>query len=282
MMKHDEKINYTKLVQIAINEYKTFPIDMLGIGDESGEYTYLNNTKPTYIRTVKDIDGLLKGDRKNKKILEIGSFLGTVSVSLKRLGFDVHALDIPEFHKSAKLRAHYKRNNIPFDSLNLRNSRLPYDSNSFDAVIICEVMEHLNFNPLPVLREINRVLKKGGKIYIGMPNQSYFLNRIRLLLGLSINNPIDDFFKQLDRKDNMIVGLHWREYTLNETTQLVQRMGFSIIQKYHFYYNKKDNYLKNFIQRIIFLYPPFRPFIVVVGQKVTTPNYDFFLTEANS
>lgn len=278
------KMHYEKIVQDVIAEYKVSPIDMLEIGDASGEYTYLNNLKDTYVRTIRDVDNMFKSDkRSSRNILEIGSFLGAVSISLKRLGFNVYALDIPEFYKSSTLRSLYKRNGIPFNGLNLRNSKIPYESNSLDAVILCEVIEHLNFNPLPVLQEINRVLKNDGYIYIGMPNQSCLRNRKTLLLGRSIHNPIEDFFRQLDRNDNMIVGLHWREYTLNETIQIIQKMGFDTVTQYYFYpkVQRESNTLKAMLKKMVYSYPPFRPFQVVIGRKVSVPTYDFRLTDAN-
>ena len=277
-------MNYDKIVTDVIEGYKASPIDMLGIGDASGEYTYLNTLKDSYVRTVRDIDNMFKGDRSCRNILEIGSFLGVVSISLKILGFNVCALDIPEFYKSSTLKSLYERNGIPFTGLNLRNSKLPQESKSLDAVVICEVIEHLNFNPLPVLQEINRVLKDDGNIYIGMPNQASLKNRIKLLLGRSIYNPVEDFFKQLDRNDNMIVGLHWREYTLNETIELIQKMGFDIVGKYYFQSagQYKSNMLKAILRKIAFAYPPFKEFQVVIGKKVSIPTYDFWLTDSNS
>ena len=277
-------MNYDEIVKDVIEEFKISPIDMLGIGDASGEYAYLNNLKDSYVRTIRDVDNMFKRDRNGKKILEIGSFLGVVSISLKKLGFNVCALDIPEFYQSVALKSLYERNEIPFNGLNLRNSKLPQESNSLDAVIICEVMEHLNFNPLPVLQEINRVLKNDGYIYIGMPNQANLGNRIKLLKGRSIHNSIGDFFKQLDRNDNMIVGLHWREYTLDETMELIQKMGFDTVAKYYFHpaAHYKSNFLKEMLKKIAFSYPPFRSYQVVIGKKVSIPIYDFWLTDANS
>ena len=277
-------MNYETIVKKVIEEYKVSPVDMLGIGDDLGEYTYLNNLKDSYIRTIRDLDSLFKENKSSKKILEIGSFLGVVSISLKRLGFSVQSLDIPEFHQSSKLKEKYGKNGIQFDGLNLRTSNLPYESDSFDAVIICEVIEHLNFNPLPVLKEINRVLKKDGLVYIGMPNQTSLSNRIKLFLGQSIHNPIEDFFNQLNKKKNMIVGLHWREYTLNETTQIIESMGFNIVRKYYFSPDKisRENILKTVLKRVIYTYHPFRPFHVVIGEKKTIPTHDFWRTDANS
>jgi len=274
---------YYKLIQDVIKGYKNSPIDMLGIGDSTGEYNYLNTHKSSYVRTICDIDNLYKNSGKGN-ILEIGSFLGPVSISLKKIGYSVHALDIPEFYQSSALRSLYKKNAIPFVGVNLKKYNLPYESEFFDAVIICETIEHLNFNPLPILKEINRILKKDGLLYIGTPNQSHIINRIKLLIGKSIHNTIDDFFKQLDRNDNMIVGLHWREYTMNETIKMVERMGFKIIQKYYFMEkgNKKKSIFKTLIKRLVYIIPSFRPYQVVISKKKSEPTHDFWLTDANS
>jgi hypothetical protein len=117
-----------------------------------------------------------------------------------------------------------------------------------------------------------------------MPNQSCIRKRLMLLLGKSINNPIEDSFKQLDRYTNMIVGLHWREYTLTETIHMIEKMGFKTKKKYYFTEKKhtKTNILKSLLKKIAYSYPPFRSYHVLIGKKVTAPVYDFWLTEANS
>ena len=122
-------MNYGKIVQNVIEKHKDSPIDMLGIGDTIGEYNYLNSHKDSYIRTVRDIDDLYKSSRTDRKVLEIGSFLGAVSISLKKIGYSVYALDIPEFYQSSSLRSLYEENDIPFTGLNLRKYQLPYESN---------------------------------------------------------------------------------------------------------------------------------------------------------
>ncbi len=277
-------MDYAGIVKDVVEQQKVAPIDMLGIGDAAGEYAYLCSKKDSYVRTIRDVDNLCKNGRSNSRILEIGSFLGTVSISMKKLGYNVSALDIPEFHQSSSLRNLYRKNGIPFDGLNLKHSKLPYEADSLDVVIICEVIEHLNFNPLPVLMEINRVLKKDGCLYIAMPNQARIGNRIKLFLGKSIHNPIEDFFFQLDRKKNMIVGLHWREYTLAETIQIIERMGFEAISKYYFAETgaARTSFLKVVAKKVFYAYPPFRPCQVVIGRKVAAPIHDFWLTDANS
>lgn len=277
-------MNYDRIVQNVIEDHRVSPIDVLEIGDSAGEYNYLNSLKNSYTRTVRDVDSLYKDERGDRHILEIGSYLGPVSISLKRIGYSVSAMDIPEFHNSFSLRMLYERNGIPFRGLNLKHSTLPYESKSFDVVVICEVIEHFNFNPLPVLKEINRVLKDDGYIYICMPNQASIVNRLKLLLGNSIHNPIDDFYRQLDRNDNMIVGLHWREYTLPETIQLIERMGFETVASYYFSekMHMRAGLLKTVFRKLLYLYPPFKPSQVVIGKKRLTPATDFWITDANS
>lgn len=45
---------------------------------------------------------------------------------------------------------------------------IPIEDESFDIVLLAEVLEHLE-NPIDVLKECKRVLKKNGKIVITMP-----------------------------------------------------------------------------------------------------------------
>lgn len=275
-------MDHARLVQEAIDEHRAQPVDLLGIGDAGGEQAYLSVSRESYVRTVRDVDGLFRGRRDGRSILEIGAFLGPVSVALRKAGYGVSALDIPEFHASERLRALYERHSIPFAGLNLRRAELPYAAESFDAVLLCEVMEHWNFNPLPVLREVNRVLKPGGYVYIGMPNQASIVSRVKLLLGRSVHNPVDDFFRQLDRGSNMIVGLHWREYTQAEALQLIGRMGFEAAAAYFYVEPVREDagLLRKLLRSLVFAYPPFRPSQVVIGRKVSTPTHDFRQTDA--
>ena len=271
-----------ELVSDTIENYKTNPIDILNLGDTQGEYVYISQQRNAYIRTVKDVANLFP-EKKGKRILEIGSYLGVVSISLKKLGFDVSAYDIPEFHLSKKLRDLYQKNGIVFSGGNLRNKSLPYENNYFDAVIICETLEHLNFNPLPIIHEINRIIKPEGLLYIAMPNIARINNRVKLIMGKSIHNPIEDFFRQMDKKENMLVGLHWREYSLAETVKIINAMGFENQKAYFF---DKTDYgmpksLPSIIRKTVCLYPPFKSSQVVIARKKTRPEFDFWLTEAN-
>lgn len=83
----------------------------------------------------------------------------------------------------------------------------------------------------------------------------------------------------------MIVGLHRREYTISETVEMLESMGFSVIKKYFFQPKYPRHANKFFIKKlrtIAFVLPSFLSFHVVVGKKKSALKYDFRLTEANS
>lgn len=50
--------------------------------------------------------------------------------------------------------------------------RLPFNEGTFDAVICTQVLEHVP-EPLQVLREICRVLKSGGRLFLSAPQSSH-------------------------------------------------------------------------------------------------------------
>lgn len=58
---------------------------------------------------------------------------------------------------------------------------LPYESESFDLVILSEVIEHLE-NFTPIIREIGRVLRPGGHFVMSTPNMARLHSRFQFFL----------------------------------------------------------------------------------------------------
>jgi len=56
-----------------------------------------------------------------------------------------------------------------FAELDLDSARFPFPSASFDAVVASHVIEHLT-NPIQLMDEIFRVLKRGGLLYLECPS----------------------------------------------------------------------------------------------------------------
>jgi ubiquinone/menaquinone biosynthesis C-methylase UbiE len=61
-----------------------------------------------------------------------------------------------------------------------------YPDNFFDAAYMDSVLEHL-LNPLAYLKELNRVIKKGGTLYVGVPNEDSLFNDFRRFINLIMN-----------------------------------------------------------------------------------------------
>jgi ubiquinone/menaquinone biosynthesis C-methylase UbiE len=80
---------------------------------------------------------------------------------------------------------------------------MPFEENSFDIVISCETIEHVP-DPRAAVREMYRVCKPGGTLYLTTPN---YLNFMGLYLiyaavrhpGLKSSQPLDErfFFPQI-------------------------------------------------------------------------------------
>ncbi len=65
------------------------------------------------------------------------------------------------------------------------SKKMNFKSASFDAVIAFELIEHLAFVD-PFLEECHRVLKRGGCLVLSTPSQSYWKDRVKLLVGKDI------------------------------------------------------------------------------------------------
>lgn len=61
---------------------------------------------------------------------------------------------------------------------------LPFEDESFDAVVVGEILEHVRF-PDEVVGEIRRVLRPGGVVVGSVPNAFRLKNRLKFLLGRS-------------------------------------------------------------------------------------------------
>lgn len=157
-------MNYKNALKKVIDVFHNEQLDLLGNNQIIGERTYVKNMKNSYQRTLSDIQIILPN--KDAVICELGSYLGIVSKSLAYQGYKVNACDIPSFFERKEVKDYYKKAGINIFGFNLRDYKLPFEDSSQDLVIACEVLEHLNFNPLPVIDEINRVLKVNGYLYI--------------------------------------------------------------------------------------------------------------------
>lgn len=61
---------------------------------------------------------------------------------------------------------------IDIDIIDFNNDEFPFPDNSFDLIVSLAVIEHIK-NTENFLSEINRILKKGGFVFLSTPNWCY-------------------------------------------------------------------------------------------------------------
>lgn len=106
---------------------------------------------------------------------------------------------------------------------------MPYPDNTFDAVILSEILEHLD-DDVAGLKEVYRVLKPGGVVAITVPNADY------PFWWDPINRTLEFLFKRPIRKGPLagIWANHVRLYMRDELRASVKAAGFMIEEERSF------------------------------------------------
>lgn len=222
------------LVDSTIEEFRKFDLDPYGTRSEYGDDPlYLRAHRHEYVRTLTDFVGFAER-HPVREVLEIGAFFGLVSICIAKLGYRMVASDIPEYMSLQAQKDRFGRHGIEIAHVRLEDYLLPFEDERFDAIIMTEVLEHLNFNPLPLIKEINRIGAPDSLFYLSLPNLAQLSNRTRLVRGISNLSPIQSYFDQLDPESLEIANGHWREYTAAEIREMLERMGYEIERQYFF------------------------------------------------
>ena len=101
----------------------------------------------------------------------------------------------------------------------VERDRFPFEDDSFDVVLFCELIEHLTTDPVAALREIKRVLKPDGVLVLTTPNATRLENVERIVRGENVYDPYSA---------HGALGRHNREYTKQELRELVTYLGFDV------------------------------------------------------
>lgn len=177
---------------------------------------YLETHRDRYL----DIVSFLEAGDRGKRILEIGSVPGHFTVLLKKLGFDVEGVDVDP----ARMRRVWDEYGIPVRKADIETAPLPFPDEAFDIVIFTEVLEHLRINLLFTMRELRRVLKRGGRLLLSTPNITP-VQRLNFFLGGDYQGNIVEEFRKLEDIGHM--G-HIRLYSLNDIRRLLDHVGLGI------------------------------------------------------
>jgi SAM-dependent methyltransferase len=103
------------------------------------------------------------------RLLELGCGSGRNLVLLRQLGWRVEGLD---FDQSAVDVARSEGLDVRLGAIEAQK----YQADSFDAVVMCHVIEHV-YDPRAVVEECHRVLRPGGRLIVVTPNTTSVLHK---------------------------------------------------------------------------------------------------------
>lgn len=108
---------------------------------------------------------IIKGIAKGKSLLRTLMNLELQNCSLRGRVLDVGGGESPSYFDFLKKEPGAYIENIDGKhvSINFERDSLPYEDNSFEQVILCNVLEHI-YNYKFLLSEIRRILKDGGEV----------------------------------------------------------------------------------------------------------------------
>ncbi len=132
----------------------------------------------------------LKYINKTDKILDLGCGNGQNSIKAAKIAKQVIGLEIDQTLLAiAKKSAQLKRlKNIVFKKGDLEKKLILKD-NSFNGIIFLDVLEHLR-NRDQILRELKRVLKPSGYLFLGVPSSETSWKNVQREAGIcSFSDP---------------------------------------------------------------------------------------------
>ena len=130
-----------------------------------------------------------------------------------------HDLSIQQVSVRNPHLGEFEIHSAKFHHFNIEEASFPFATASFDSVLLCEVLEHLQSDPVKVLLEIKRVLKREGSLILTTPNVSRLENVCRMLAGVNIYDPYSGYGPY---------GRHNREYNKHDLARLLDYCGFKL------------------------------------------------------
>lgn len=161
---------------------------------------------------------MLEYYRENKveKFLDMGCGEGYMLEEASSRGYEVHGVDFSD----SLIDRVKDRKNISFKKGTLME--IKYLDNYFDALYMDSVLEHVQ-SPIELMTEINRIIAKGGVLYIAVPNEGSLDIRFRSLIR-SIKNPGISVYLNPLQNPYHIVG-----FTPEVIQEIARQTGFDVL-----------------------------------------------------
>ena len=194
----------------------------LGSGQAIAEAIFANEADPAFRRRALWIGESLANRFQEKpfRLIDIGCGRGFYLPLYAALGARVTGVELDaEARAIAELRSRGTDSRI----VAARAEELPFDDASFDALVMSEVLEHLEA-PAKALTEAHRVLSAGGILLVTVPHANYPFSwdPVNFVLERTIGRPI---------RSGPLAGIwanHHRLYRPSQLHDEVAGIGFTV------------------------------------------------------
>jgi len=189
---------------------------------------------------------LVSTTEKRLNYLDVGAGEGKGLLEASRRGWEATGIDIVD----NRLRE-AKTPQIKFIQSNLLDSKLEEDH--FDFIYVDSVVEHV-LNPVEYLTKIKSLLRPGGVIYIGVPNEDCLFNSVRkLIFKISGKKNESEKIKPFD------IPYHVIGFNDHSLQYFFDKMSLTVLKKRNF--GRKFDFLsysptsKSFWVNLLFMFP---------------------------
>ncbi|MCX6142885.1 MAG: class I SAM-dependent methyltransferase [Ignavibacteriales bacterium] len=162
-------------------------------------------------------------------ILDFGCGPCDKTAVLQLLGFHCSAYDDlqDDWHKlpgnREKILSFAKNCGIDFKEA--RGGMLPFEKNSFDMIMLHDVLEHLHNSPRDLLNDLLELAKPEGLLFVTVPNAVNIRKRVDVLFGRTNLPPFEGYYWYPGSWRG-----HVREYVMNDLVHLSEYLDLEVLE----------------------------------------------------
>ena len=203
---------------------------ILSFIDDPKELHYVGQHMRRFVSTLQRIPPAQKS---SDRLLELGSLSHIAPAIKKYSGYnEVHCADFWPSEQKSVFEAVTQRNvgnrqpethTFELRNFNVERDPFPYPDNHFHVALCCELIEHLQSDPMHMLWECNRVLEPDGWLLLTTPN----IASCRAIEGLLVGCA-PYLLAQYNVRET--VDQHNREYAPYEIGVALAAAGFEVVE----------------------------------------------------
>lgn len=130
-------------------------------------------------------------DYSDKKVLDLGCNSGIILIPLTEKNIDIVGSDI-SIVSIKQTKKYLLEKELPFKLLLCDGKNLPFKNDSFDVLLLTDILEHVA-HPEIFVEEARKVLKKNGEVVVSVPWEYHPIVKFKFFRKLfSRRNDIDD------------------------------------------------------------------------------------------